>query len=155
ICNAGVSRMFLSFNFDYLQEQLGVDLIYFLPELILCGSIVLMLLIRLFKFFDHWHLGPLALGLTVVAVGVNGMLWYGQYARKEIFNDLLVFDSFTIFARFFLLGTTALVIWLSLVTGIPDREDSADFYCLLLGATVGMTLMASANHLLMVYIAVE
>ena len=27
------------------------------------------------------------------------------------------------------------IIWLSLLTGIPDREDSADFYCLLLGAT--------------------
>src|SRR5207247_4005759 len=31
----------------------------------------------------------------------------------------------------------------------------ADFYCLLLGATVGMSLMASANHLLMVYVGVE
>ena len=36
--------------------------------------------------------------------------------------------------RLFLFGFTALVIWLSLLTGIPDREDSADFYCLLLGA---------------------
>ena len=44
---------------------------------------------------------------------------------------------------------------LSLLTGIPDREDSADFYVLLLGATLGMLLMASANHLLMVFIAVE
>ena len=62
---------------------------------------------------------------------------------------------FTIFLRLFLLGFAALVIWLSLLTGIPDREDSADFYCLLLGATLGMSLMASANHLLMVYIGVE
>src|SRR5205823_8262552 len=53
------------------------------------------------------------------------------------------------------LGFTSLVIWLTLLTGIPDREDSADFYCLLLGATLGMMLMASATHLLMVYIAVE
>src|SRR5262249_11845651 len=53
------------------------------------------------------------------------------------------------------LGFAALLVWLSLLTGIPDREDSADFYCLLLGATLGMSLMASANHLLMVYIAVE
>src|SRR5205823_105821 len=50
---------------------------------------------------------------------------------------------------------TALTIWLTLLTGIPDREDSADFYCLLLGATLGMLLMASANHLLMVFVAVE
>jgi NADH-quinone oxidoreductase subunit N len=55
----------------------------------------------------------------------------------------------------FLLLFTSLVIWLTLLTGIPDREDSADFYCLLLGATLGMSIMASANHLLMVYIGVE
>src|SRR5437868_2421370 len=55
----------------------------------------------------------------------------------------------------FLLFFAALVIWLSLLTGIPDREDSADFNCLLLGATLGMCVMASANHLLMVYIGVE
>ncbi len=47
------------------------------------------------------------------------------------------------------------MIWLTLLTGIPDRDDSADFYVLLLGATLGMMLMASANHLLMVFIAVE
>ena len=63
--------------------------------------------------------------------------------------------NFTIFLRLFLLGFTALIIWLTLLTGIPDREDSADFYCLLLGATLGMSLMASANHLLMVFIGVE
>src|SRR5262249_48138826 len=55
----------------------------------------------------------------------------------------------------FLLGFTALVIWLSLITGIPDREDSADFYVLLLGAAVGMAMMASANHLMMIFIGIE
>src|SRR5437660_3100981 len=42
-----------------------------------------------------------------------------------------------------------------MTTGIPDREDSADFYVLLLGATLGMALMASSAHLLMVFIAIE
>src|SRR5262249_9013996 len=74
---------------------------------------------------------------------------------RPMFSGLLVNDTFTIFLRLFLFGFTALVVWLTLLTGIPDREDSADFYCLLLGATVGMSLMASANHLLMVYIGVE
>ena len=47
------------------------------------------------------------------------------------------------------------MVWLTMLTGIPDREDSADFYCLLFGATLGMSVMASANHLLMVFIGVE
>ena len=65
------------------------------------------------------------------------------------------FDTFTVFLRLFLFGFAALFIWLTMLTGIPDHEDSGDFYCLLLGATVGMTLMASSQHLLMIYIGVE
>ena len=30
----------------------------------------------------------------------------------------------------------------AMLTGIPDREDSADFYTLLLGATIGMSLIS-------------
>ncbi|HXD86385.1 MAG TPA: NADH-quinone oxidoreductase subunit N, partial [Urbifossiella sp.] len=43
----------------------------------------------------------------------------------------------------------------TLLTGIPDRDDSGDFYVLLLGGTLGMMLMASANHLMMAFIAIE
>ncbi|HEX5270060.1 MAG TPA: NADH-quinone oxidoreductase subunit N, partial [Gemmataceae bacterium] len=68
---------------------------------------------------------------------------------------LLVYDNFTVFLRLFLIFFGCLMVWLTLLTGIPDREDSADFYCLLFGATLGMCVMASANHLLMVFIGVE
>src|SRR4029078_13618668 len=70
-------------------------------------------------------------------------------------GGLLVYDYFTVYLRVFLYSFTSLVIWLTLLTGIPDREDSPDFYCLLLGATLGMALMAEASHLLMVFIAIE
>lgn len=73
----------------------------------------------------------------------------------EIFGGMLRFDSFTLFFRLFLLLFTALVVWLTMLTGIPDQEDAPDFYVQLLGATLGMSLMVSANHLLMVYMAVE
>jgi len=75
--------------------------------------------------------------------------------RDSIPKGMLRFDGFTVFFRMFLFAFAALVIWLTKLTGIPDAEDSPDFYTLLLGATLGMSLMASANHLLMIYIAVE
>jgi NADH-quinone oxidoreductase subunit N len=74
---------------------------------------------------------------------------------RQLFTGLLVYDNFTIFLKLFLLGFGVLIIWLTLLTGIPDSEDSADFHVLLLGATLGMMVMASANHLLMVFIGVE
>jgi len=150
--------------FKQLQGQLGRDCKAFLPELILCGAIVLMLLLRLFKLFDKRHLGWVALALTVYALGVSCCQWLGMGSvdprflpdgTMNIFSGLLVYDNFTIFLRLFLFSFTALIILLALLTGLPDKEDSADFFCLLLGAVVGMSVMASANHLLMILLGIE
>ncbi len=143
------------FNIADLQEQLGLDLLAFLPELILCTAIVLLLFLRLFKGFDRVHLGWVALIMSLAALACSFQQWQLPPPNSPIFSGLLAYDTFTVFLRMFLFGFAALLIWLSMLTGIPDREDSGDFYCLLLGATVGMSLMASANHLLMVYIGVE
>ncbi len=149
-----------------LQSGLSVDLMAFLPELILCGTIVLLLFIRLFTRFDRRHLGWVALILTLYALLLSWYQWthaegydprFGSDLSRPInlFSGMLVFDNFGIFIKMFLLAFTSLVILLCLFTGIPDAEDSADFLCLLLGATVGMSIMASANHLLMVFIGIE
>ncbi len=137
-----------------LQLNLQQDIFAFVPELVLCAGIVLLLFLRLFTGLNRFHLGSMALVFTMVGLGLAVDQWSSAGAR-DMFTGMLVYDKLTVFLRIFLLGFTALVILLSLLTGIPDREDSADFYCLLLGAVVGMSLMASANHLLMVFIGVE
>src|SRR5262245_53595046 len=48
-----------------------------------------------------------------------------------------------------------LFVILTLVTGVPDADAATDVYTLVLGATIGMCLMASANHLLMVFMSVK
>ena len=143
----------------------------FAPEIVLVATIVLMLIVPLFFRTPRFNanglasLGTLlALALAVFQLTPQSAAWLpGSIGNSfELFGGssqqgagLLRFDSFTVFFRLFLLSFTALVIWLTNLTGIPDREDSPDFYTLLLGATLGMSLMASANHLLMVFIAVE
>jgi NADH-quinone oxidoreductase subunit N len=141
---------------ETMQDGLLRDCRYFLPELILCGTVVLLLFLRLFAAFRSWHLGWESLTLTLVALLMSIQQWRDpNRIDTPMFGGLLVYDSFTIFLRLFLLSFTALTIWLSMLTGIPDTEDSADFYVLLLGATVGMMIMASANHLMMVFIGIE
>src|SRR5208283_1610368 len=73
----------------------------------------------------------------------------------SLFGGMLVFDNFAIFVKLFLYTFLPLVVLLCLLTGIPDSDDSADFLCLLFGSTLGMSIMASSNHLLMVFIGVE
>src|SRR5262249_47953381 len=149
---------------DTALADLTRDLRAFLPELIVCGTIVVLLLLRLLSAFRLTHLG----GLTIVATVASALVSYAQWRgftgplageRNDysipLFTGLLAYDYFPIFLRMFLLGFAALVVVMTMLTGIPDREDSGDFYVLLLGGTLGMMLMASANHLLMAYIAVE
>ena len=38
---------------------------------------------------------------------------------------------------------------------MPDRDDATEFYVLMLGATLGMCLMVSANHMLIVLLGIE
>jgi len=76
-------------------------------------------------------------------------------ARHRYFGGLLVFDPFGAFIRSLLALFLVLMISLTVLSGIPDAEDGPDFYTLLLGATIGMMLMTSANHMLMFFLAIE
>jgi NADH-quinone oxidoreductase subunit N len=147
--------MYLHTWLETLQALLYEDLLRFTPELVLCFAIVFMLILKLFTGLNRVHFGSIALCLTLVALGLNWQQWNEAIKPDVMFTGLLAYDDLTIFMRLFLLTFTVLVIWLTILTGIPDPEDSADFYVLLLGAIVGMSLMASANHLLMVFIGVE
>jgi NADH-quinone oxidoreductase subunit N len=90
-------------------------------------------------------------------LGADGMVTPDVTAEHpvQIFGGMLVFDQFTLYLRGFLYAFAALLFLLSLTTGIPDSADSADYGVLVLGATLGMALMVMANHLLMMFIAIE
>ena len=141
---------------EQLQSSLQSNLQLFLPELVLCFGIVLLLLFRLVKAFDRTHLGTVAAAIVGVALLTAGYLFLeGDLAPVEFFAGMLASDPFSGFVRILLLAASLLTVVLTLLTGIPDRDDSGDFYALLLGSTLGMMLMASANHLMMAFIAVE
>jgi NADH-quinone oxidoreductase subunit N len=143
------------------------DCAAFLPELILCGGIVLLLLLRLFSSLDRLHMGWVAILVSGTALAAACVQWCGcgltspadflknGNGKSDIFGGMLVYDYFTVYLRVFLLAFSLLVIILTLLTRIPDKEDSADFHTLILGATLGMMIMAATNHLLMMFIGVE
>ncbi|HZL87047.1 MAG TPA: NADH-quinone oxidoreductase subunit N [Pirellulaceae bacterium] len=139
----------------------------FLPELILCATVLVMLLVRLFRGGHRLHAGYIALAGSLAALYFAAPWHYltalpadaasspAAVTRMEIFTGMLVYDPFSVYLRSVLLLFVALFVIFTRITGIPDREDGADIYTLVLGATLGMCLMATANHLLMVFLAVE
>jgi len=131
----------------------------FAPEIILCATIFVMLMVRVFEWGKR--IDPFLLALAGSALA----LYFGDpwqhlgdpvgLPRYELFTGMLVYDKFSIFLRALLLLFALLFAVLTRISGIPARDDRCDFYCLVLGATLGMCLMVSANHLLMVFLAVE
>ena len=151
-----------------LHDTLAVSLPHFRPELCLAATIVLLLLCRMLPLLRHVDSGFLALGGVLFSLffawddvlSLRGGAWVSAIGdllagRQELFGGLLAFDSLTAYIRLLLAGFLVLFILFTKVSGIPDSEDGADFYTLVLGSTLGMCLMASANHLLMVFMAVE
>lgn len=137
----------------------------FLPELVLCGTILLMLLVRTTKF------GGKADGFYFTLIGSLVALYFAapwkhltgaasltdpaSAASMSIFSGMLVYDTFSVYIRSVLIGFLVLFSIFTKLSGQPNRNDGADVYALFIGATIGMCLMASANHLLMVFIAIE
>jgi len=131
----------------------------FLPELVLCGTILLLLGLRVFDTtakIPTWLVALAGSGFALwLAVPWQELAAGGLPAPVEIFTGMLVIDSFTLFFRGLLLLFAILFIVFTCISGIPDRHDAPDFYTLVLGATFGMLLMTSANHLLIIFLAVE
>lgn len=140
----------------------------FFPELVLCATVLLLLLARLprwgWKIDTFW----IALAGSLVALYVAAPWDHlrsivspadaaspAAVTRMEIFTGMLVYDTFSVYVRSLLLAFAVLLVIFTKITGIPDREDAPDIYSLFFGATIGMCLMASANHLLTVFMAVE
>lgn len=142
-----------------LQSDTLASLQLFRPELAICATIVVMLLVRLFGVGQRLDPFWLALAGSFVAfwlaLPTAGVDKLGEVGRHEIFTGMLVYDSLTVYFRMFLLAFAFWFVILVRMTGLADREDGQDFFSLLLGATLGMCLMASANHLMTVFLAVE
>ena len=68
---------------------------------------------------------------------------------------MLVYDTFAVYVRSLLMLFMVLFAIFTWLSGVPNQEDGTDIYSLVLGATLGMCLMVTANHLLIVFMAIE
>lgn len=150
-------------TFDSLLARYVTDtkssLELFLPVLALCATIVFMLLNRLSGLDRRIPAYATALGGTVIAFLLAlTQFWewsVGSQRSFEMFTGMIVFDKFTAFLQLFLLLFLVMTITLTVLSSFPDWEDGPDFYTLLLGSVVGMMLMVSANHLVMLFLGIE
>lgn len=137
-----------------LQDSLGTSIPAFAPELIVCTTIVTLLLVRMFTS------GRSSSAYLVMMAGSLAAFFVAMTTAEperpvEIFTGMLVHDSFALFMRRLLLLFVLLFTSFTRLSGVPDRENATEFYTLVLGAILGMCLMVSANHMLIVFLGIE
>jgi NADH-quinone oxidoreductase subunit N len=144
---------------DLLQlvmSNLGPSLAAFRPELAVCGTIVALVLVRM--IVPGWKAGAYYVMLVGIAAALYLALPQGAaegWGSGPLFTGLIALDSLSVCLRVLLLLFGLLLVGFTRISGVPDPDDATEFYVLMLGALLGMCLMVSANHALLVVLGIE
>ncbi|MBI4261410.1 MAG: NADH-quinone oxidoreductase subunit N [Actinobacteria bacterium] len=136
-----------------MLETQAVDYHAILPELIVSGTILLVIVVDVFLGRDRkWWAMPISLVGTAGALAATLTL-IGE--RRETFDGMFVVDPFAVLFKVFFLGTAIVVLAISLRYFREGRYFQGEYYFLLLTAFLGSLTIASSRDLLMLFISLE
>ncbi len=127
---------------------------YFYPELILSVTFLIVLIAEIFSKRSSY----ITLGIiTIVGLFASMVAAYQLYSMDQtyIFFRMMTVDHFAIFFKFLFAISTILIVLFTLNSDELKRYDAGEYYCLLIATVLGMNLLASANNLLMIWLALE
>jgi NADH-quinone oxidoreductase subunit N len=126
-----------------------------LPDLILMGGAMLLLLYAVWGKEDRAHarsVGIASIVLCAITAGVIGWLWRGQATASA---GIIAVDNFRWATDWIILIGTVIGIALAIDYGEREGMFVAESYILLLLAAAGMMLLAAARDLIMVFLGIE
>ncbi len=122
-----------------------------LPEIILLVAAIVVLMTDILVGDKRWLTWVGLLG--VILAGVATYALAKQPAQE--FQGMAVSDGYTAFFRLIILAATALGLLVAMNWLDAHGEQQGEYNGLLLLAAIGMTLMAAATHLMLVFVALE
>jgi len=125
------------------------------PETLLVMGALFVLLLDLVQLREHpADFRSAFLATTTAVICVLGIAWLQVITQSgSVLNGMLVMNPVTTLVKQALLALTALTALVSWRT--PFTRHIGEYFALLLFATVGMLFLASAQHLLMIFVALE
>ncbi len=136
---------------DVSQYYTGASLL--LPELLLgFGAAFLLLIEAFYPSADGRRPAYIAGGILVGALGL-AFLVSGR--SETLFSGMVVVDPFVDFFRVFSLVAGILGILISLNSNEIGAQNNGEYYTLFLSLVMGMNLMAMAQDLVMIFLALE
>lgn len=129
------------------------SLTYFLPELALVTTIIVVILTDLFaRETKHCLLSILStIGIIISA----GILFTNGREVNTLFSEAVAIDPFGTFFKLLILLGSVFTVWVSGRSKELQQSKPGEFYTLILVMAFGMFLMVSAVDLLLVYISIE
>ncbi len=142
---------------------------YFYPEIILSGTVLLLVILDL-VIQNKRVLGPFAALGCLLSIGAAFQLYGGfvPFLRQLLtfsslalidegwlFHRMIVLDNFSLFFKVVSLLAALLVVWMSVDCHEVRQIYQGEYYTVLLASTLGMFFMASSTNLLMAYLSLE
>jgi NADH-quinone oxidoreductase subunit N len=132
---------------------IGIDYGVILPELIVVGTAILVLLLDLFIPPGRRTWLALLTVIGLIAGLVASIPLWGQ--NRAAFGDTVVGDSLAAFFNVLLIAVAILTALISPRFLRALELDYGEYYILLLGATAGMMLLAAATSLMTIFLGIE
>jgi NADH-quinone oxidoreductase subunit N len=124
------------------------DLWPVLPEIIMTSAALIILVLDLFV-----RQKELVGVLSIAAAAVVGYSLLGN--AGVTFDGMYVADGYSTFFKLIFLVSLVLSILVSFRYIAVEKENFGEYYSLLLFATLGMMIMASAGDLIVLYLGLE
>lgn len=130
------------------------NLLLFGPELVLIGFLVVLFLSD--AFIPHARTGFFPLVVTIAACIVAGAFTYQLKGNPSAyFFGMVANDGLALFFRFVFLFACAASLYLAFGSVEIAPKHRMEFSLLLVCTTIGLSLMANALNLLMLYMGIE
>jgi NADH-quinone oxidoreductase subunit N len=133
-----------------------INLTLIAPELIVGVAGVIVMMVDAFVRRDQrWLTGSLSIISLLTAFIASVWLWTAWPAQRSAFNGMIVLDELRLSFTLIFLIVALLTILISSIWIESEKLPAGEFHSLLLFATSGMMLMASAGDLVIVFLGLE
>ncbi len=122
------------------------------PELILTGTIILLIVLDLF-IRNKRNLAVVA----IIGCVASLLSAFDLYTASQgwLFHRMVVLDNFSLFFKVVTLLAAICAIWMSLGSNEIKQVYQGEYYTLLLTCALGIFFMASSSNLLTAYLSLE
>ncbi|HEX3086928.1 MAG TPA: NADH-quinone oxidoreductase subunit N, partial [Pyrinomonadaceae bacterium] len=133
-----------------------INLTLIAPELIVGVAGVIVMMVDAFaRREQRWLTGTLSIISLFLALITSIWLWTAWPAQRSAFNGMIVLDELRLSFTLIFLIVSLLTILIASIWIETEKLPAGEFHSLLLFATCGMMLMASAGDLVIVFLGLE